>query len=324
MNTYPNTARLTDIVQEAGLKRPGLVASCIFPEVKVPSCNFEWIDWKKDYENLKPVDDTASCTSQPHRVDPGTFEYIQGKTHLHALDMVLKECCASACTPDGNLPFNIDAKKTQQLVDKMLLNRELAAVKKATNESQYAAGNNTNLINGTEASDGKIYSFARATIFADAYDLLGLFQAIQNGAAFGAHNTMVLDRVVLTAMLRHPKFKPGGCAIPVMAAESEVAALLGLSKVCVADTRYNTGLPGAPIALNKIWGPYIWLGKSYGLVTPNEATRTFGFSAYTKDLKNRVYFDDKIGDDGANVQVVSHDLTEIVADVQAATLIKLT
>lgn len=324
MSTYPNKARLTDIVQEAGLKRKGLVASCLFPEVKVPACSFEWIDWKKDYENLKPVDDTASCTSKPHRVDPGSFEYKQGKTKLHALDMVLKECCVSACTTDGNLPFNIDAKKTEQLVDKMLLNRELAAVGKATTESLYSAGNNANLIAGTEAADGKIYTFVRATIFADAYDLLGLFQAIQNGAAFGAHNTMVIDRVTLTAMLRHPKFKPGGCAIPVMAAESEIAALLGLDKVCIADTRYNQALPGAPIALNRIWGNYIWLGKSYGLVTPDEATRTFGFSAFTKDLTNRIYFDDTIGDDGGNVQVVSHDLTEVIADIQAATLIKLT
>lgn len=320
MSTYPNRARLTTIVQEAGLKRSGLVASCIFPEVEVPSCNFEWIDWKQDYENLKPTNDTVGCYSQPHRVDPGSFEYIQGKTKEHALDMVLKECCVSACTPDGRLPFNIDAKKTEQLVDKILLNRELAAVDKATDVSIYEEG----LDPLDEASDGKVFELSRAVIFDPDYDILGLFQAIQNNAALGAHNTMVLDRVTLTAMLRHPKFKPGGCAVPVMAAEAEIAALLGLDKVCVADSRYNTALPGVPTALNRIWGNFIWLGKTYGLVTPDEATRTFGFSAYTKDLSNRIYFDDKIGSEGGNVQVVSHDLTEIVADVQAATLIELT
>ena len=320
MSTYPNTARLTTIVQEAGLKRSGLVASCIFPEVEVPSCNFEWIDWKKDYENLKLTDDTIGCYSQPHRVDPGSFEYIQGKTKEHALDMVLKECCVSACTPDGRLPFNIDAKKTQQLVDKILLNRELSAIAKATDESAYDAGSSPL----TEASDGKMFTLARTDIFDEDYDILGLFQAIQDNAAFGARNTMTLDRATLNAMLRHPKFKPGGCAIPVMAAESEVAALLGLDKVCVADARYNSALPGAATNLTKIWGSYILLTRSFDVVTPDEATRTFGFSAYTKDLTNRVYFDDKIGSDGGNVQVVSHDLTEIIADIQAATLIKLT
>lgn len=324
MSTYPNTARLTDIVQEAGLKRSGLVASCLFPEVEVPACAFEWIDWKQTYADLKLTDDTVGCYSQPHRIDPGSFVYLNGKTKEHALDMVLKECCVSACTTDGRLPFNIDAKKTQQLVDRMLLNREISAVAKATQESAYTAGNNTNLLNGSEASDGKIYTFARATIFADTYDILGLFQAIQNQAALGAHNTMVIDRVTMTAMLRHAKFKPGGCAVPVMAAEDEIAALLGLDKVCIADSRYNTATPGSPISLSRIWGSYIWLGKSYGLVTPDEATRTFGFSAYTKDLTNRVYFDNTIGSDGGNVQVVSHDLTEVVADIQAATLIKLT
>lgn len=320
MSTYPNTARLTTIVQEAGLKRSGLVASCIFPEVEVPSCNFEWIDWKQDYENLKLTDDTIGCYSQPHRVDPGSFEYIQGKTKEHALDMVLKECCVSACTPDGRLPFNIDAKKTQQLVDKILLNRELAAIAKATNESAYTAGSAPL----TEASDGKMFTLTRTDIFDEDYDILGLFQAIQDNAAFGARNTMVLDRPTLNAMLRHPKFKPGGCAIPVMAAESEVAALLGLDKVCVADARYNSALPGAAANLTKIWGSYILLTRSFDVVTPDEATRTFGFSAYTKDLSNRVYFDNTIGSGGGNVQVVSHDLTEIIADIQAATLIKLT
>lgn len=320
MSTYPNRARLLDVIQEAGLKRSGLVASCIFPEIEVPSCNFEWIDWAIEYADLKPINDAVGCYSQPHRIDPSAFEYIQGKTKEHALDMVLKECCVSACTPTGALPFNIDAKKSQQLVDKLLLNREISAVAKATNESAYAAGS-TPL---TEASDGKMFTLARATIFGAAYDLLGLFQALQNNAAYGARNTLTLDLATWYAMLRHPSFKVGGCAIPPMAAKEEVASLLGLEKICIADATYNTASPGSATSLTKFWGNYILLTRSFGMVTPGEATRGFGFSAYTKAMTNRIYWDDKIGSDGGNVQVVSHDLTEIIADIKMGTLIKLT
>lgn len=319
-NTYPNRARLLDVIQEAGLKRNGLVASCIFPEVQVPSEQFEWIDWEQEYADLKPVNDLVGCTSQPHRVDASAFEYKQGKTKEHALDIVLKECRVSACTPTGQLPFNIDAKKTQQLVDKLLLNREVAAVAKATQESAYEA--ETDVLE--DSSDGSMFTLARNTIFAPAYDLLGVFQAIQHNAELGERNTLVLDLKTWYAMLRHPSFKVGGCAIPPMAAKEEVAALIGVDKICIADAAYNLAAPGAPTQLGKFWGNYIFMSRSFGMATPDEATRGFGFSAFTKDLTNRIYFDNKIGSDGGNVQVVSHDYTEIVADIKAATLIKLT
>lgn len=319
-STYPNKARLLDVVQEAGLKRKGLVASCIFPEVEVPSCQFEWIDWEQEYDDLKPVDDTVGCTSAVHRIDPSGFEYKQGKTKEHALDMPLKECCVSACTPDGRLPFNIDAKKAQQLVDKLLINREIAAIGKATNESAYTVGSAPL----TEASDGKIFTLARTDIFDPDYDLLGLFQAIQDQAAFGARNTLTLDQATFNAMLRHPSFKPGGCAIPPLAAQTELASLIGIDKICIADARYNSAAPGAAASLTKFWGNYILLTRSLEVVTPDEPTRTFGFSAFTKPLTNRVYFDDKVGSDGSNIHVVSHDFTEVVADIKAGTLLKLT
>ncbi len=320
MSIYPNRARLLDVIQDAGLKRSGLVASCIFPEVQVPSEQFEWIDWEEEYEDLKPIDDSIGCTSQPHRIDASPFVYKQGKTKEHALDIVLKNCNVSACTPTGELPFNIDAKKTQQLVDKLLLNREIAAVAKATNEASYTAGSAPL----TEDSDGKLFTLARATIFAPGYDLLGLFQAFQHNAEYGERNTLVLDLATWYAMLRHPTFKMGGCAIPPMAAKEEVAGLIGVSKICIADASYNTAAPGSAVSLNKFWGNYILMTRSFGMVTPDEATRGFGFSAYTKDLTQRIYFDDKVGSDGSNIQVVSHDFTEIVADIKAATLLKLT
>ena len=320
MSNYPNKARLLDIVQEAGLKRSGLVASCIFPEIEVPSCNFEYIDWKQEYADLKPVNDLVGCYSQPHRVDGTPFEYIQGKTKEHALDVVLKECCLSACTPDGRLPFNIDAKKSQQTVDKLLLNREIAAVALATNESSYTAGSNPL----TESSDGKMFTLARATIFGASYDLLGLFQTIQQKAQFGMRNTLTLDLATWYAMLRHPSFKDGGCAIPVMAQQDALASLLGVQKICIADAAYNTAAPGSPVNLGKFWGNYILMTASFGMVTPDEPTRGFGFSAYTKAMTNRIYWDDKVGADGGNVEVISHDLTAVVADINMGTLIKLT
>lgn len=321
---YPNQARLLDIIQEAGLKRQGLVASCIFPEVEVPSCNFQFIDWAPSYGNLRPTNDLVGCYSTPHRIDPSAFEYILGKTKEHALDIVLKECCVSACTPDGRLPFNIDAKKSQEITDLLLINREVSAITKATNESAYTSPTNQDPGNAAQTtSEGIMFSLAASNLTDPDFDLLGYFQAIQSKALLtGTRNKLILDLATLYKILRHPSLKNGGCAIPPMAAQAEVASLLGVSEVCIADTAINNALTG--VSMGRLWGSYILLTRSVDYVQPDSFTRGFGFSAYTKPITNRIYFDNHIGSDGGNVQVVSHDFTEVIADIKAGTLIKLT
>ncbi len=50
----------------------------------------------------------------------------------------------------------------------------------------------------------------------------------------------------------------------------------------------------------------------------------WGFGAYTKDVTSRIKFDEDLGAEGGDVQIVYHDITPTVVDYKAATLIKVT
>lgn len=334
MSLYPNKARLADIALEAGLNRKGLVASCIFPEIEVPSCKFDYIDWtdvangQGVLDKMRPTDDSVGCYSQVKMIDPSVFEYRTKQTQEHSLKMILKDCCESACTPSGRLPFDKDAKKTQEQTDILLINREIRAINLATDKSAYtpvALNPSNGVTTETTKSEGALYTLTQAQLRDPNFDLLGFFQGIQIGNwETGMRNKMVLDLATLTAMQRHPTFKMGGCAVPPLAMANEIAALLKLKEICVADAAYNSALPGAPIDMEKMWGPFIFLSRSLDMIDTDDTKRGFGFSAFTKEMKSRIYFDEDLGTEGGNVQKIYHDFTEVVTDRKSSTLIELT
>lgn len=330
-----------DIIQEAGLNRGGMVAECLYPDVET-GCKFEWIDWKstenKDgrLDNLRLVNDTVGCYSEPKGIDPSSFEYKQGKVADHGLSMPLKECCASACTPDGKLPFKIDAAKSEELVDLLLLGREIRAIQKATKVADYTNlatlqalpgnGSLTNIGMMEKFSEGAYVDFA-GTLFLPGTDAFSILRSVQlNNFETGARNKAIMSKATAYKLMEHPSFKDGGCVVGVLTPMARLADLLEVSEICIAETSYNTASPGADFNLARIWdlnGEFIMFVRSFGLATPDSMKRVYGFSAYEKGFRNRTYFDDKMGVDGGDVQVVGHDFTETLADIKCATLVKI-
>jgi hypothetical protein len=329
---YPERARLLDVVQGAGLKKSGLVADAILPPVQTGANFFEWIDWSTTdlrdgiFDNMKVANDIIGCYGSPKEIDPSSFKLVQGRTTDKALSMVLKECGPATCAP---LPFDIQAAKTLELVDKLLLSREQRVISAVTNETIYAAPTSQDPT-AADTAEGVVFDLKNAGAAGPTglnntiYDLLKYFQGIQEeNFSTGMRNIAVMRRKHFNALLRHPSFKPGGCAIPPLAAEAEVAALIGVDRIVIADAAINKALANANFNLDAIWGEYILLTKSIQMATPESQARGFGFSAYTSPLTNRIYFDDKVGKDGSDIQVVSHDYTEVIADIKSATLIKV-
>lgn len=323
---YPTEKLLADIVFNAGLKKEGLVAEAAFPGILVPSCEFKYADWTttSDYngrlDNLKEVNDLIGCYSAPKRVNPSSFKYINGMTQEHALEMVLKDCCGpNFCGP---VTIDTDGAKTTELSDLILLQHEIRAVDIITNEASYVNAG-VDLPSDT-TSEGTMFNLSLANLLDPAFDLFGYFQDIQSeNLLTGTRNVLITKLSLFNKLLRHPSVKPGGCAIPVMAAQEEVASLLGLQKIVIADTVVNSALPNQPFSLTNNFGDYFWMAKTVKLQRTDAPVRGFGFGAYTKDLSSRIKFDDNMGAEGGEVQVVYHDITPTVVDIKAATLIKV-
>lgn len=324
--TYPTERLLADIVFEQSLKREGLVAECAFPGILVPSCDYKYADWTTtaDFngklDNMKEMNDLIGCYSAPKRINPSSFKYINGTTQEHALEMVLKDCCGpNFCGP---VTIDVDGAKTLELTDLILLQHEIRAIKMILDESKYTDA--AAALPSAVSSEGTMFNLSMANLLNPAFDLFGYFQEIQSDNKLtGARNVMITKLSLFNKLLRHPSVKPGGCAIPVMAAQEELASLLGLQKICIADTVVNSALPNQPFSLTDNFGNYFWMAKAVKLQRTDAPIRGFGFGAYTKDLSSRIKFDDNMGAEGGEVQVVYHDITPTVVDFEAATLIKV-
>ena len=106
---FQSKNKLSAIVQQASLKRSGLVADCIFPPIKTP-CRFDYIDWTKA-ANIKVVEDAVGCKTDVREVDPEAFTLVSAKVEDHALQQSMGDCCVTACGDDAAYAAKKEAGK---------------------------------------------------------------------------------------------------------------------------------------------------------------------------------------------------------------------
>lgn len=319
MSQYESQPLLSAIVQRAGLKRSGLVADCIFPQVRVPSCEFSYIDWIAAAGELKPANTNLGCKTDVHEVDTGPYVLEQNKLKFQGLSQSLSECCLSLCgKSDEEVVDMVTMQKTLQLQNKLFIGRELDAIALATDEAQYTAITNPE----TESAEGAIYEITPTNFNDPNYDLLKDFQNLQaNNYLTGRRTVAVMSRNKLNALLRHPDFKESGCLVPAISTEAAVASLLGVDRICVADAGYNNGF--ATVNMAPLWpDEYILLTASYQFITSEDEQRAFGISAFQRGFRQFNWIKAEKGPDaGVLMQKITHDLTPIVLDYKSATLI---
>lgn len=320
---FPSKPKLSAIVQQASLKRSGLVADCIFPPVKTP-CNFDYIDWT-NAANIKVVEDAVGCKTDVHEVDPEAFTLVTKKVQDHALQQSMGDCCVTACGDDAAYAAKKEQGKTLQLMNRLLINREREAIALAQLESAYTS--NSALVPGASGAvnEGGLYNITNANMVDPNFALLKWFQPIQqNNYITGRRTKAVMSQNNLNKFLSHPNFIGAGCMKDPMTTQAAVAALLGVDEICVADAGYNNGV-GNTVSLQGFWGDiYILFTASYELLTSDEQQVAFGISAFDKGFRVNSYLKEEKGPDGGvEMQKMAHDLTPIVLSYKAATLIKI-
>lgn len=321
---FPSKAKLSAIVQQASLKRSGLVADCIFPPVKTP-CRFDYIDWTNAI-NVKLVDDAVSCKSDVNEIDPEAFVLATGKVVDKALQQAMGDCCVQACGDDADYAARKEAGKTLQLMNRLLIAREKRAIALATDESKYT--DNMSLAPGATGAvnEGGLYKLALSSFQNANFALLKYLLPIQtNNYVTGRRTVAVMSQNRLNDLLVHPNFLGAGCIVDPMTTTDKVAKLLGVDKICVADAGYNNGV-GPSVSLQGLWPDnYILFAASYEFLSSDEQRVAFGISAYDKGFRVNSYIKEEKGPDaGVEMQKISHDLTEVVLSYKAATLLKLT
>lgn len=323
--SYPSRPKLSAITQMATLKRSGLVADCIFPQVKT-DCKFSYIDWEKELLANKSVDDNVGCKTDVHEVDSEPFELKDASLKDHALSQVLDECCVTACGDEAAYKAKIEAGKTRQLVNKLLIGREKRAIALSTTTAKYTDNASKAPSDSGAVVDGGWFKLAKTNFDSPNYALLKYLLGIQeNTKISGQRNVLVTDRAVLNGLLSHPNFIGAGCMVDPMTTMDKVAGLLGLDKICIADASYHDGLGTTP-NMAKFWPANTMLfTTSYDLITPQDETLAFGISAYNRGFQQYTWLEEKKGpQQGALMQKISHDYTEIVLSYKAATLVTLT
>lgn len=325
---FPSKPKLSAIVQQASLKRSGLVADAIFPQVKTP-CYFDYIDWS-NMANIKLVEDAVGCKSDVHEIDPEAFTLTTKKVQDHALQQSMGDCCVTACGDDAAYAARKEQGKTLQLVNRLLINREREAIALATDTSKYTA-------NGTEGApvlpgasgavnEGGLYFLDDSSYLSNPNGaLLQWFLPIQtNNFITGKRNVAVMSQKTLNKFLVHPNFLGAGCIVDPLTTNDKVAALLGVQKIVVADAGFNNGV-GTAVTMQSLWpDEYILMTASYELLTSDEQQVAFGISAYDKGFRVNSYIKEEKGPDaGVEMQKIAHDYTPIVLSYKAATLIKI-
>lgn len=324
---FPSRAKLSAIVQQAQLKRSGLVADCIFPQVKTP-CRFEYIDWTNGL-NIKVVEDAVGCKTDVKEVDPEAFTLVTKKVDDHALQQSMGDCCVIACGDDAAYAAKKEQGKTIQLMNRLLIAREKRAIALATDESKYTANGTSGAPvapgASTAVNEGGLYYLAKTNLDNANFALLKWFMPIQtNNFLSGRRTKAVMSQNTLNALLVHPNFLGAGCIVDAVTTKEKVASLLGVQEICVADAGYNNGV-GPAVSLQGLWpDEYILFTASYELVTPDEQQVAFGISAYDKGFRINNYVKPEKGpDNGVTMQKMSHDFTELVLSYKAATLVKI-
>lgn len=321
--SFESRPELSAVTQQISLNREGLVADVIFPEVNT-GCKFSYVNWENGLKDIRPTDDNVSCKTDAKEVDIGAYGLVDASTNDRALIQVLDECCVTVCGKP-QIKQEIEVTKTRELANKLLVGREERAIALATDESKYE--DNASLTPNDDGAvvDGGLFTISRSSFFDEDFNAREYLNGINDNAAFGMRNIMVTDRATMNALLTHRSFLGYGCQVDPKTSAESLASLLGLDRVVIADAKYDDGI-GAQTNIKKLWPKgYIFFASSQDFVTSNDQKFAFGITAFSQRLESFTWIDEKKGKgEGARIQKIGHDLTEVVLSYKAATLVKLT
>ena len=296
--------QLTAIVQEYGNCPGDFIADCALPRVKVCTDTFTYrkMDEKQWFET---ANDLVHKTSKVHEVDYDSSLENAGKLKDRGLEKVIPMQDLVNCDPCTKVPFDEKAMAAKYLMNKIKLNREIRVASKIFDNAKYVTGNITTLTGSQQFSDS-------------ASELIETMDNIREGSKYGL-NAAVMSLEVFNALRRHPQVLGSTFALGT-ASKEQVAAALGLDKICVG----NAKMLDPSGAVVKLLGKKMLL---FPTAMPNSVNSMiecpqpiFGFSAY-RDAVAKEWFDETVGLYGAVRIKVGESIDEVILDYSLAHLI---
>lgn len=239
---YPNTQRdenLTAIAQSYANK--AFYAEQLYPTIKVKSKKGHYYQW--DQANLRAEDDTRTGRAESKVVDDDATRLNFGPLKEHSLKMFISSDDIRESEID-----NLEAKKTERLRHRMLINKEVSLA---------AVLSNTAIITQSQTLAGT----AQWSDYVNS-DPYGDMEAMKEEVRVGSMqkvNKFAFGKAVWNKLKYHPdtiellKAQGGGRFTPELLAD-----WLEVDEVIILDSQAVTSKEGLTTVRGDIWGKHVW------------------------------------------------------------------
>jgi hypothetical protein len=295
--------RLTRIAM--AFTQPGMIADEVCPRVQVPGELFEYTK-VNEKERLQIPDTKIGRTSAANQVDFSSANE-QDRVEDHGLEApVPRKDIDTARDHQALDPLD---QATMSLMELMYLGREKEVADLVTTAANYATGHKLTL----DGASGKKY-FDDTT---DGTPLAQMEDAMD--AMLVRPNTMVVDRLTLTKLKRHPevvaRIFPTAVTTSGQVTTQQLADALELDRILVGQAWYDTGKKGQAQSNVRMWGNALaLLHINRSLSTAKTTLPTFAMTATLgTPYQAGQYFDPRRGVKGVEVVKVIDQRKALIA-----------
>ena len=300
---FPIDPHLTGIV--VAYKNPDYIADLVLPRVPVGLQDFKY--WSYPIEETFAIPDThVGRRGRPNEVDLTATE-TSSSTRDYGLDDPVPQADIDNAPPNHS-PVD---QASMQLMDYIMLDRELRTANLVFAAGNYPTGNKVTLSGTDQWSD---------YVNSDPIDDI----SVALDACLIRPNQMTIGQEAWTKLARHPKIMKavhGNDGDTGIARRQQVAELFELSRgIHVGQSRRNTAKKGQSATLARVWGKHCGLH----FIESNAKTRqgiTFGFTAQWGSRIAGSEADKDIGLRGGQRVRVGESVRELIVAGQAGYLI---
>lgn len=254
------------------LKNEELVASQVFPEVKVTKDTGKVPQY--DTSHMRPENDEWADKAIENEVDWGMGTQLSYATARYGLSLPISPKERRQQDP----PINVDIDATETLTGKLQVGRERRLATILQTASNYHASSRPTIAGGKKWDD---YSSAESDPIAD-------FTAARkqvHSLIFTDPNVCVMPKRVYESLKIHPKVKEQFKYTSSRSITKEMMqGLFEIPKIVIAGAGYESAAEGATSSLAYIWGNYVMLG----FVNPRPTLRAPSWGYHLMNQKFQV------------------------------------
>ena len=263
--------RLLSVVREFGNCESDYAQDCILTRVGTCSPYFQWRKFSAG-NAYKRYNDLSGCYGNVHEIRLSGSDLISERTKTYALEMPIcqDEFDAQRCIENPSNALDLEAQAVREIMNSLRLGKEFRIWSEVLEPANYTAGNLTDLT-GNEIDN------ADPALAANPLTLIR--NTIADTCSAARPNWAVMSRKTSEKLIQNKAFLGDGCCNVLNPIET-VAALLGLTGICIADAKIDLAGLGLPEEVVDIFGDSILLYRRNDDTTRTDCPRgTFAMEA---------------------------------------------